>query len=141
MTEKLPTKLEGIITQMNERIQNSEIAIESTKKDIEAQQARNEQLSKELELKQKMLQDFLDSRNSVIKEQVAKRVTELKKDAVSKKDQCLTKIAESEAILKTADEGLMKLEASVNKKLTKTKRLTLIHDEKKRQYDNLCSGN
>jgi hypothetical protein len=125
---------------MNERIENSEIAIESTKKDIETQKLKNEEINKEIEAKNKMLQDFMDSRTKLIKDQVATRVDGMLKDAIAKKQECVTKIAETEKQLQASNEALLKYEAAVQKHSTKSKRLKLIYDEKKKHSDDLKSG-
>ena len=127
--------------QMNERIGHTETAIESAKKDIEAQKKNNDELNKEIEAKKKMLQDFIESRNKIIKEKVAAKVEGMMKDAENKKQECLSKLKESQKQLQIVNETLAKCEASVEKHSTKIKRLNIIRDEKKKHNKELKSGN
>jgi chromosome segregation ATPase len=140
-TEKLPKKYDDVILQMNERIGHTETAIESAKKDVEAQKKNNDELNKEIEAKKKMLQDFIESRNKIIKEKVAAKVEGMIKDAVDKKKECINKLKESEKQLQIVNETLTKCEASEQKHSTKIKRLNIICDEKKKHNKELKSGN
>jgi len=140
-SEKPSTKLDDIIRQMTERIQNSEIAIENTNKEIETEQKRNNEISTEIESKRKMVEDFIQTRDQVLKEQVSQRVEPQKKDAIHRKEECEIKISEAQAQLAKVDETLMKWENEVQRLSTKTKRLNLIYNEKKKHGEEIASGN